>query len=77
MPKSLFKQLSRLHRLSSKEKSVISGLVERLPKGVPAAILFVDPSSWAKKQEEDPAIVELEEKLYTKIFGFPRDRLGT
>ena len=73
-PNSLFKQLIRLHRLSAKEKSLISGLVARLPTGVPAAILFVDPSFWARKKEEDPAIAELEEKLYTKIFGFPRDR---
>ena len=76
-PKSLFKQLMRLHRLSANEKSLISRRVARLPTGVPAAILFVDPSCWVKKQDEDPAVVELEEKLYSKIFGFPRDRLRT
>lgn len=76
-PNSLFKELIRLHRLSAKEKSLISGLVARLPAGVPAAILFVDPSCWARKQEGDPVIAELEEKLYAKIFGFPRDRLRT
>ena len=76
-PKSLFKQLIRLHRLSAKEKSLISQLVARLPTGAPASILFVDPSYWARKPAEDPVVVELEEKLYTKIFGFPRDRLRT
>ena len=76
-PKSLFKQLVRLHRLSAEEKSLISGLAPQLPKGVPVAILFVDPSSWAWKQVQDPNALELLEKLYAKIFGFPRDRFGT
>lgn len=76
-PKSLFKQLVRLHRLSAEEKSLISGLAPKLPKGVPVAILFVDPSSWAWKQVHDPNALELLEKLYAKIFGFPRDRFGT
>ena len=76
-PKSLFKQLVRLHRLSAEEKSLISGLAPKLPKGVPVAILFVDPSSWAWKQVQDPNALELLEKLYAKIFGFPRDRFGT
>ena len=76
-PKSLFKQLVRLHRLNAEEKSLISGLVPKLPSGVPVAILFVDPSSWAWKQVQDPNALESLEKLYAKIFGFPRDRFGT
>ena len=76
-PKSLFKQLVRLHRLSAEEKSLISWLAPKLPKGVPVAILFVDPSSWAWKQVQDPNALELLENLYAKIFGFPRDRFGT
>ena len=76
-PTSLFKQLVRIHRLSAQEKALISGLVPKLPTGVPIAILFVDPSSWAWKQVQDPIAVESLEKLYAKIFGFPRDRVET
>ena len=76
-PKSLFKQLVRLHRLSPQEKMLISDLAPKLPTGVPVSILFVDPSSWDWKQVEDPNSIDLLEKLYAKIFGFPRDRLET
>lgn len=76
-PKSLFKQLVRLHRLSAKEKVLISELAPKLPLGVPVSILFVDPSSWAWKQMQDPNAIEMLEKLYVKIFGFPRDRFET
>ena len=75
--KSLFKQLVRLHRLSAVEKSAMNGLVPKLPAGVPVAILFVDPSSWAWNQVQDPTAIEQLEKLYAKIFGFPRERFGT
>ncbi len=71
-PNGLFRQLVRLHRLSAKEKSLISGLAQNLPKGLSAAILFADPSCWAWKQVEDPSNLEMLEKLYAKIFGFPR-----
>ncbi len=72
-PKGLFKQLARLHRLNNEEKTLISSLSPKLPNGVPSAILFVDPSSWAWKQVQDPNHLESLERLYAKIFGFPRD----
>lgn len=72
-PNGLFRQLARIHRLSAKEKSLISGLAQKLPIGMSAAILFADPSCWAWKQVEDPSNLEKLEKLYAKIFGFPRD----
>ena len=74
-PNRLFRQLVRLHRLNIKESSLISRLAQKLPNGLSAAILFADPSCWAWKQVEDPSNVEMLEKLYAKIFGFPRDSL--
>ena len=72
-PSSLFRQLVRLHGLNANEKSLLSGLAKKLPSGLSAAILFADPSCWAWKKVEDPNNLELLEKLYAKIFGFPRD----
>ena len=72
-PKKLFKTLTRLHRLTAAERALIQGLVPKLPSGIPDAILFADPSSWAWKKVEDPNAIAPLEKLYAKIFGFPRD----
>ena len=72
-PTGLFRQLVRLHQLNAKEKLLLSRLAQKLPNGRSAAILFADPSSWTWKQVEDPNHIELLEKLYAKIFGFPRD----
>ena len=76
-PKGLLRQLVRVHRLSSKERALISRLAPTLPRGVPVAILFADPSSWAWNQIKEPTVLDSMEKLYVKIFGFPRDRLGS
>ncbi len=76
-PRALFRQLVRVHRLNAKEKALIYGLATKLPRGVPAAILFADPSSWAWNQIKEPMLLDSMEKLYAKIFGFPRDRLGS
>ena len=75
-PKSLLKMLVRLHGLSLKERKLILGLASKLPFETPAAILFADPSRWAWKQVEDPNTIASLEKLYAKIFGFPRDHQG-
>ena len=75
-PKNLFQQLARLHRLTAKDRSLMARLVSKLPNGIPAAILFADPTTWAWKQESDPKVIESMEKLYAKIFGFPREPLG-
>jgi len=75
-PRKLFKALARIHRLSSAERTLILGLLPTLPAGTPEAILFVDPSTWAWKKVEDPNSIVLLEKLYAKIFGFPRDHQG-
>jgi hypothetical protein len=76
-PKGLLRQLVRVHRLSSKERALISRLAPLLPRGVPVAILFADPSSWAWNQIKEPTVLDSMEKLYVKIFGFPRDRSGS
>lgn len=78
----LFRQLARIHGLSQQERSLIARLKPTLPSGAPLAVLFADPSSWAWKQLVDPQIIEPRvfeqlEKLYLKIFGFPRDQVGT
>ncbi len=75
-PKSLLKTLVRLHGLSLKERKLILGLASKLPLETPAAILFADPSRWAWKQVEDSNTIASLEKLYAKIFGFPRDHQG-
>lgn len=75
-PKNLFLQLTRIHRLSAKERSLLAGIVAKLPKGIPASILFADPTTWSWQQETDPKIIAAMEKLYAKIFGFPREPLG-
>jgi len=75
-PKNLFLQLGRLHKLNAKEKSLLAGVVAKLPKGIPAAILFADPTTWMWNQETDPQNIAAMEKLYAKIFGFPREPLG-
>jgi len=75
-PRKLFKTLSRIHGLSSKEQILILGLVSKLPAGTPKAILFADPSTWAWKKVEDTNSIAPLEKLYAKIFGFPRDHQG-
>ena len=74
-PGSLFRQLARVHRLNAREKALIFRLAPQLPRGVPAAILFADPSSWTWNQIKEPTALDSLEKLYVKIFGFPRDRL--
>ena len=76
-PRKLFKTLARIHGLSTKEQKLILGLVPKLPVGTPKAILFADPSTWAWKQVEDTNSIATLEKLYAKIFGFPRDRQGS
>ncbi len=76
-PRGLLRQLVRVHRLHSKERALISRLAPTLPRGVPVAILFADPSSWAWNQIKEPTVLDSMEKLYVKIFGFPRDRLGS
>ena len=76
-PRGLLRQLVRVHRLNSKERALISRLAPTLPRGVPVAILFADPSSWAWNQIKEPTVLDSMEKLYVKIFGFPRDRLGS
>jgi len=75
-PRKLFKTLSRIHGLSSKERTLILSLVPKLPAGTPKAILFADPSTWAWKKVEDTNSIAPLEKLYAKIFGFPRDHQG-
>jgi len=76
-PRGLLQQLVRVHRLSVKERALISRLAPLLPRGVPVAILFADPSSWAWNQIKEPTVLDSLEKLYAKIFGFPRDREGS
>ncbi len=81
-PKALFRQLARIHGLSRSEKSLLARLKPTLPRDTPLAVLFADPSTWAWKQLVDARMVEphsLEqlEKLYLKIFGFPRDQQGS
>ena len=73
-PRSLLRLLVKAHRLSAKERALISRLAPLLPRGVPVAILFADPSSWAWNQIKEPKVLVSLEKLYVKIFGFPRDR---
>ena len=75
-PRKLFKTLARIHRLSSIERRLILVLVPKLPAGTPIAILFADPSTWAWKKVEDTNSIAPLEKLYVKIFGFPRDHQG-
>ena len=75
-PRKLFKTLARIHGLSSKERTLILSLLPKLPAGTPEAILFVDPSTWAWNKVEDTNSIDLLEKLYAKIFGFPRDNQG-
>jgi hypothetical protein len=75
-PKNLFLQLARVHRLTTKEKSLLAGLAAKLPKGMPPAILFADPTTWTWKQDTDPKVMATMEKMYAKIFGFPREPLG-
>ena len=75
-PKNLFLKLARIHRLNAKEKSLLEGIVAKLPKGIPAAVLFADPTTWTWQQETDPKVIAAMEKLYAKIFGFPREPLG-
>ena len=76
-PRGLLRQLVRVHRLNSEERALISRLSPLLPRGVPASILFADPSSWAWNQIKEPTVLDSLEKLYVKIFGFPRDRVGS
>ena len=76
-PQRLFRQLIRLHGLTKYEKSLVKGLAPKLPQGAHAAVLFVDPSSWAWKQVEDTKTRDSLEKLYLKIFGFARDLTRT
>jgi len=75
-PRKLFKMLARIHGLSTIERKLILVLVPKLPAETPIAILFADPSTWAWKKVEDTNSIAPLEKLYVKIFGFPRDHQG-
>ncbi len=75
-PNGLFRQLARIHGLTPFERCLVSKLQPTLPPGAPLAILFADPSSWAWKKVTDPKVLEPLEKLYLKIFGFPREHEG-
>jgi hypothetical protein len=73
-PTGLFRLLAGVHRLNKAERALISKLKCTLPSGAPLALLFADPSCWAWKKITDPRTIEPLEKLYLKIFGFPRDQ---
>lgn len=76
-PNVLFKQLCRLHKLNKGDLEVFNSLKEKLPNGLNAVILFVDPATWQWKQAEDGNADDSVRKLYTKIFGFPPDKAAS
>ena len=75
-PRRLYRKLIRTHRLNRTERTLLVQLLSNLPRGAPPAILFADPGSWGWTQIADTQTIDSLEKLYLKIFGFPRDRSG-
>jgi hypothetical protein len=75
-PNKLFRRLAKLHRLNREELELLTVLSETLPSDVPGSVLFVEPTSWAWNQEPIANKVDLGEKLFAKIFGFPPERLA-
>jgi hypothetical protein len=76
-PLQLFKHLSRVHGLNSKEIALFNVLKPKLPQGMPVAVLFVDPATWRFQQVDDEKTRDSLAKLYAKIFGFPPEQLGS
>ena len=73
-PQQLFRRLSKLHRLTQEELQLLTLMSEKLPAEVPHSVLFVEPSFWTWNQGPMVDKVDLREKLFEKIFGFPPDR---
>jgi hypothetical protein len=73
-PHKLFRRLAKLHRLTQEELQLLTLMSEKLPAEIPRPVLFVEPSIWTWNQAPIAEKVDLGEKLFEKIFGFPPDR---
>lgn len=73
-PVKLFRSLAKVHNLTREELQLLTLMSEKLPAEMPRPVLFVEPSCWAWNQDPIVDQVELGEKLFQKIFGFPPDR---
>jgi hypothetical protein len=72
-PSRLFQQLSRMHKLTKKETSLLLAHAKKLPELPQSAVLFVDPTCWSWKKVEEESRKQSLANLYAKIFGFPPD----
>jgi hypothetical protein len=73
-PNKLFHSLAKVHNLTREELQLLTLMSEKLPAEMPRPVLFVEPSCWAWNQAPMVDKVDLGEKLFQKIFGFPPDR---
>jgi len=73
-PIKLFRRLAKVHNLTREELQLLTLMSEKLPAEMPGSVLFVEPSYWVWNQAPMVDKVDLGEKLFQKIFGFPPDR---
>jgi hypothetical protein len=68
-PKRLFRNLVRIHKLSTSERRLLNRLALKLPKNTPEAVLFVDPTFWPLDQTQELDKKEQLRELFYKLFG--------